>query len=154
MERVFRRLIDRKPVELVSYISEYLSANEGVQILIGCDSQVFKRKTIYAIVIGLYTPGKGAHLLFTRWSADNEVYAGNRLINEVWASIEVAEYLKDNDLPKATYIDVDLNPDPKYKSNEVFRQAVGMVEGMGYRCRHKGSDAAITYAADSLVKMY
>lgn len=154
MEKVFRRLIDRKKVELVTYISEYLSTNEGIEILIGCDSQVFKTKTIYAIVIALYTPGKGAHLLFTRWNTNRENYAGNRLINEVWASIEVAEYLREAGIPKAKYIDVDLNPDPQFKSNEVFRQAVGMVEGMGYACRHKGTNAAVTYAADSLVKMY
>jgi predicted RNase H-related nuclease YkuK (DUF458 family) len=49
MEKVFRRLIDRKKVELVTYISEYLSNNDGIEILIGCDSQVFKTKTIFSI---------------------------------------------------------------------------------------------------------
>ena len=36
--------------------------------------------------------------------------------------MEVAELLREAGLPKVTYIDIDLNPDPKYKSNEVFRQ--------------------------------
>jgi predicted RNase H-related nuclease YkuK (DUF458 family) len=45
-----------------------------------------------------------------------------------------------------------LNPDQRYKSNEVFRQAVGMVEGMGYKVRYKTMDPMITYAADHLIK--
>ena len=48
---------------------------------------------------------------------------------------------------------MDLNPDPKYKSNEVFRQAVGMVEGMGYNVRYKTLGPIATYCADHLVKM-
>jgi predicted RNase H-related nuclease YkuK (DUF458 family) len=50
-------------------------------------------------------------------------------------------------------IDIDLNPDPKYKSNEVFRQAVGLVEGMGYEVRYKTLGPIATYAADHLVKI-
>jgi predicted RNase H-related nuclease YkuK (DUF458 family) len=56
-------------------------------------------------------------------------------------------------LPKPVWIDVDLNPDPRYKSNEVFRQAIGMVEGMGYKVRYKTMDPMITYAADYLIKV-
>jgi len=46
-----------------------------------------------------------------------------------------------------------LNPDPRYKSNEVFRQAVGLVEGMGYEVRYKTLGPIATYAADHLVKV-
>jgi predicted RNase H-related nuclease YkuK (DUF458 family) len=75
-----------------------------------------------------------------------------RLLSEVWYSIEIAEELKNAGLPKAKYIDIDLNPDPKYKSNEVFRQAVGLVEGMGYSVRYKTLGALVTHAADGLTK--
>jgi len=76
----------------------------------------------------------------------------SRLLTEVWKSIEVAEYLKENNLPKPKYIDIDLNPDPKYKSNQVLRQAVGLVEGMGYKVRYKQLGAMMTYAANHLVR--
>jgi len=73
-------------------------------------------------------------------------------LNEVWKSVEIAEYLKENGLPKVKWIDIDINPDPKYKSNSVLRQAVGLVEGMGYNVRYKQLGAIMTYAANHLVR--
>ena len=61
--------------------------------------------------------------------------------------------MKNAGLPKAKWIDIDINPDPKYKSNEVLRQAVGLVEGMGYKVRYKTLGPIATYAADHLVKI-
>jgi predicted RNase H-related nuclease YkuK (DUF458 family) len=152
-DMVYRKLHDGTKVELETYIAEYMSEHEGVEILIGCDSQNFRDKTIYAIVVALYTPGRGAHVLYNRWNAPREYTRSIRLLNEVWFSVEVAEELRNAGVQKATWIDVDLNPDPKFKSNEVFRQAVGMVEGMGYNVRYKTLGPIATYCADHLVKM-
>ena len=102
--------------------------------------------------MALYHNGKGAHVLYRRWKADREPVRSVRLLNEVWYAIEAAEYLREAGIPKPKWIDIDLNPDPKYKSNEVFRQAVGMVEGMGYEVRYKSLGPIATYAADHLVK--
>jgi predicted RNase H-related nuclease YkuK (DUF458 family) len=124
----------------------------NVEILIGCDSQGYKDKTIYATVIALYKPGSGAHVLYRRENTPPEKVRQVRLMNEVWKSIEVAEFLKSEGLPKVKYIDIDINPDKRYKSNEVLRAAVGMVEGYGYQVRYKTFGAMVTYAADSLVK--
>ena len=57
-----------------------------------------------------------------------------------------------NNLPTPSWIDVDLNPDHRYKSNAIFRQAVGMVEGIGYHVRYKSMDPMMTYAADHLIR--
>jgi predicted RNase H-related nuclease YkuK (DUF458 family) len=73
-------------------------------------------------------------------------------MTEVWKSIEVAEVLKNAGLPQVKYIDIDINPDKRYKSNEVLRAAVGLVEGMGYQVRYKTLGAMATFAADTLVK--
>ncbi len=148
----YKRLFDGQKVDLVDYVKDYMSSKENVEILIGCDSQNFSDKTIYAIVVALYEPGKGAHVLFRRWKSDRERVRATRLLNEVWYAIETAEELKNNGIPKPKWIDIDLNPDPRYKSNEVFRQAVGMVEGMGYKVRYKSLGPIATYAADHIVK--
>jgi predicted RNase H-related nuclease YkuK (DUF458 family) len=150
---VYKRLSDGSKVQLDEYIKEYMTQFEDVDILIGCDSQNFARGTVYAIVVALYRPGKGAHVLFNRWTAPKEYTRSIRLLNEVWYAIEVAEKLREADVPKVKWIDVDLNPDPRYKSNEVFRQAVGMVEGMGYQVRYKTLGPIATYAADHLVRV-
>ena len=139
--------------DIVEYIKNYLSTRENVEILIGCDSQCFKSaKTVYGVVVVLYTVGKGGHVLCRKEILPVERNTQVRLINEVWKSIEVAEYLRNAGLPKAKWIDIDLNPDPRWRSNTVLREAIGMVEGMGYKARCKRNGAMVTYAADRLVK--
>lgn len=152
MDRIFKTLVSNQKVELINYIQEYVSQHNDTEILIGCDSQNRKRETIYAIVIGLYKPGKGAHVLYSRFPTPRERENTNRLLNEVWFSVEVAEAIKNELGIKATWIDIDLNPDPKYKSNSALTSAVGIVTGMGYNVRHKGNSPVMTYAADHLVK--
>ncbi len=150
----FRTLYGTEVLDIVSYIREYLSHRDNVEILIGSDSQCYgNKKTIYGVVIALYTPGKGAHVLCTRETLPMEHNTPSRLLGEVWKSIEMAEFLKENGLPKPQWIDIDLNPDPRYKSNSVLRQAVGMVEGMGYKVRYKHLGALTTYAANHLVRI-
>ena len=156
--RQFKTLNTGKEVEFIDYIRDYVIAHPETEILIGCDSQNRRNKkkrineTVYAIVIGLYNPGKGAHVLYSKFETLRERDNVSRLLNEVWFSVEVAELLKAelNIIP--TWIDIDLNPDPKYKSNAALASAVGVVTGMGYQVRHKGNSPVMTYAADHLVK--
>ena len=150
----FTTLHGKKIPDLVEYIREYVSTRENIEILIGSDSQSYgNRITVYGVVIALYTPGKGGHVLCTRETVPMEYHIQGKLLNEVWKSIEVAEFLKENGLPKPKYIDIDLNPDPRYKSNTVLRQAIGLVEGMGYNVRCKHSGALISYTANHLVRL-
>jgi len=150
--RQFKTLVSRKDVELIPYIKEYIKNHPNVDIIISCDSQNRKRETIYAIVVGLYNPGKGAHVLYSRFTTVREKVNSSRLLNEVWNSVEVAEEINNELGVKAKWIDIDLNEDKKYKSNEVLRSAVGLVEGLGYKARHKGLFPMLSYAADHLVK--
>jgi predicted RNase H-related nuclease YkuK (DUF458 family) len=68
----YKKLYGREEFELIPYVKEYLENNQGIELLIGCDSQNFADKTIYAVVVALYTPGKGAHVLYRRWKANRE----------------------------------------------------------------------------------
>lgn len=150
----FQTLYGEKVNDIVDYIKNYISSNENVEILIGADSQNYRnRKTIYGVVIALYRKGKGAHVLCQKEALPLEKNTQKRLMSEVWKSVEVAEFLKNSGLPKPQWIDIDLNPDPKYKSNSVLRQAVGLVEGMGYKVRYKHLGALTTYAANYLVRI-
>ena len=148
----FRKMFHPTEFEVVDYVKEYLDKHEDIEILIGCDSQNRSSETVYAVVIAMYRTGKGAHIIFRRWKTPKEFNRPTRLLNEVWFSVEVAELLTNAGVKKPKWIDIDINPDPRYKSNEVFRQAVGLVEGMGYKCRFKSLGPITTYTADSLVK--
>lgn len=149
---LFRRMYSNSEVELIPYIQDYLLEYPETEIMIGCDSQNYSESTTYAIVVALYKKGKGAHLIYRRWKTAREFTRASRLLTEVWNAVETAEFMRQHGLPKPIWIDIDLNPDQRYKSNEVFRQAVGMVEGMGYNVRYKSMDPMITYAADYLIK--
>lgn len=149
----FRKIQSKEEFELVDYLNEYLLTYPDVEILVGCDSQNHSGKTVYALVVAMYHVGKGAHIIFRRWGTPYERVRSVRLLNEVWYSIEAAELIRNHTYAEVKYIDIDLNPDPKYKSNEVFRQAVGLVEGMGYEVRYKTLGPIATYAADNLVRV-
>lgn len=150
---LFRKMHSSAEVDFIAYLKDYLSKFPETEIMIGCDSQNYADNTIYAIVIAMYRQGKGAHVIYRRWKTSKELVRATRLLTEVWNAIETAELMRSNGLPKPVWIDVDLNPDPRFKSNEVFRQAIGMVEGMGYKVRYKTMDPMITYAADYLIKV-
>lgn len=156
LEKTFKILTINNPIDLIPYIKEYVNTHPNIEILIGCDSQNRKRETVYAIVVGLYSPGKGAHVLYSRYTTPREKDIATRLTKEVWASIEVAEHIK-NELGIITkYIDIDVNADLKYKSNTVLASMIGLCNGLGYKPRYKnspekGNTPLVTYMCDHLV---
>jgi predicted RNase H-related nuclease YkuK (DUF458 family) len=152
MNLTFKSLTDRKPIDLISYIKNYLLANPETSLYIGCDSQNTKRSTTYATVIVLYNRGRGGHVVYTVESIPRINDRFTRLWREVEQSIELAEMLKAEGIQKPVSIDLDLNPDPKYKSNQVLRSALGYVEAMGYTPRCKPNAMVASYVADALCK--
>lgn len=160
----FKTLSGKHISNIVEYIKDYINKkdkNEEIEILIGCDSQSFGwKKTVYGLVIVLHHRikgkdgrGKGGHVLCNKEIIKPaEKDTPFRLLSEVWKSVELANELTENGIPKPQFIDIDLNPDPKYKSNQVLREAIGLVEGMGYkvRCKHEGVMA--TYSANMLAR--
>lgn len=152
MNLQFKSLSNRKDIDLVPYVKDFLSKNENTSILIGSDSQNRKDKTTYAIVIVLHNPGKGGHVLYAKDILPCIHDRFVRLWNEVEYSVVLAEYLTQNGVPKPNSIDIDLNPDPKYKSNQVLRSALGYVESMGYTPRCKPNAMVASYVADALCK--
>ena len=119
--------IDGTVIDLENYIKEYMKDHPGIDIMVGCDSQNRRKKTSYAAVVALYNPGHGAHVIFRRWNTPKEHVRSSRLLNEVWSSVEIAEAIRTTGY-KPKYIDIDINPDPRYRSHEVFNQATGMVK--------------------------
>jgi len=148
----FKILGSNQKVNVFDYVKSYMEQNPDAQIMIGCDSQNRGDNTIYGTVLVLYREAKGGHVLYNRNSIPRVRDRWMRLWKEVEFSIEVAESLVEKGLPKAKYIDIDLNPDPRYKSNEVIRAAVGLVESMGYEVRTKPYSLCASYAADKICK--
>ena len=149
---MFRKFNGEKIPSVDEYIKQYMEEHNGIDILVGTDSQNRGDFTVYSTVIAMYTPGHGAHCIFKRWREPRERIRATRLMNEVWASVACAESLKSNGITNIKYIDIDINPSPRFKSNEVFSSAKGMIEGMGYEVRFKTFGPLVTTMADYVVK--
>lgn len=148
----FKRLSDHEPIEVGDYITNYLIDNPGTNIYVGCDSQNTRDLTVYATVVVLHKNNKGGHVLYSRESVPKIYNNFNKLWGEVDRSIQLATELSEVFGIPIKYVDLDLNPDPKYRSNQVLRAAVGYVESMGFVPRVKPNDLWAISAADSICK--
>jgi predicted RNase H-related nuclease YkuK (DUF458 family) len=149
MERVFKSLGNRQVVDLVPYLREVLSGDTKIAIYVGTDSQNIGDCTHYASVIVLHYERNGGHVLYTQEKVAKIRDRFSRLWKEVEFSMEVADFLRENGI-EATYIDIDLNPDPVYRSNSVLRAALGFVESKGYSARCKPFAVSASYVADRI----
>ncbi len=138
----------------IDYIKNYLNEHKDkeIDILIGTDSQNKGAKTAYSTVIVLYQHGHGGHCIFRRWNTKREKVKNVRLLKEVEESINVANQIVEAGLPKPKYIDLDINPNPRFKSYEVYQTAKGWVESLGYDVRFKTIAPLATTAADWMVR--
>ena len=136
---MFRTCQGKKIENLTDYIKQYVEEHPNIQIIVGCDSQNYSKDTVYVTAVVLYTPGHGGHVIFEKERLPKERIRATRLMNEVWRSVDTAN-------------DIDVNPNPRWKSNEVFESARGLVEGMGYKCRYKSLNVMATCAADFIVR--
>lgn len=150
MEYTFKSLSDNKRVDLIPYLKEKLSESEGISIYVGSDSQNMRNHTVYASVIVLHYNRNGGHVLYTRNKVDRIRDSFTRLWREVELSVEIAKYLEENGIQKAKFIDIDINPDPKYRSNTMLRSALGLVESAGFKPRCKPEACSASYVADRI----
>lgn len=160
----FRKFNGEEIDNLKEYILEYLNKNPNNKVFIGCDSQRIKRKTFYAVVICFYNPsegeGKGAHVIFKKEVYLNRLDFFSRLMGEINKLVEISfwiqkelqwdEYL--NPEQKRLEVHMDLNPDPKHKSNQLYHYGIGYVKGLGFLPKAKPYSWAATYAANLIVR--
>ena len=141
-----------KDIDLIPYLQNYFHDNEDTTMYIGSDSQNFRNQTCYATVIVLHNNSKGGHVLYTKESIPLIKDRFSRLWEEVNRSVTLAEYLVLNKLRKPAYIDVDLNPNPNYPSNQVLASAIGYIKSLGYEPRCKPEAIVATHVADLICK--
>ena len=148
------KLSSSEKVNLKDYLNNWLAENPEAKIYIGCDSHNHPsgRQTIYATVIVLHRKGNGGHVLFNKSSLPLISSQFERLWKEVELSMEAVSDLESIGLLKPDFVDVDLNPDPKMKSNSLLRAAVGLIESKGLKARYKSLSPWAVSVADHICK--
>lgn len=122
-------------------------------VYIGCDSIRFKKAGVwyakYATVVVVHRDSRhGCQIFYDSQTLRDFGNLKDRLLNEVnfavQAATDVLEVLGDRHLE----VHLDLNNDPRHKSNVAVREAVGWVMGMGFTPKIKPDGWAATHAAD------
>jgi len=161
------RTFDKMPIEdLKLYIESWLNQNPEGKIVVGTDSQKFKRKMCYATIIAMYYPSlvtkniksdivveyrSGAHLIYTRERIKTKKdYLFDRLWKEVEDTREVAEFVANEikNLKHTVECHLDINPKVEYESNKVFQAAVGYLKSYNFIVVVKPDSWIASCAAD------
>ena len=133
----FHEMNDGAPVHLLEHVHAALTANPGVEVLVGSDSQNHSGYTVYTTTVVLRYHRNGAHVLYRREKQARIRDLWTRLWGEVERSLEVAEVLRNEGGVTVSRIDMDINCDPRFASHKLHTTAVGYVRARGYEARTK-----------------
>lgn len=135
-----------------------IESSDESSVYVGADSIRFKKNgkwfARYSTVIILHMDSKHGCKLFHK-SVDMEDYGNmrQRLVNESFYAIEAAMAVVDVLGKRKMEIHLDLNPNPKHKSNIAVKEALGYVKGStGIEAKIKPYSFAATHAADHAVR--
>lgn len=132
-----------------------LLCEEDKKVFIGTDSQQNGDVTEFVTVIVIVSPGKGGRVFYNHISMSRIDSLRERLMREVWMSLETAIELNDviSDKNELT-IHIDINPVLKYKSSICIKDAIGLVSSQGFCYAVKPNSAVATHVADYIIKEF
>lgn len=135
-----------------------LESSPQSSVYIGADSIRYKKNgqwyAKYSTVIILHVDSKKGARLFHK-SVDMPDYGNlkQRLLNEVSFAVTAASEIIDVIGDRHMEIHLDINPNPKHKSNVAVKEALGWVKGsLGVDAKIKPASFAATHAADHAVR--
>ena len=143
---------------IIEYLEKLIAQEQekgySVRVCVGTDAQRKGHGHKFVTVIALLTEGKGGMLMYTTEHEHNKITLNQKLLKEVYKSIEVAYEI--NPLLELydvkLEIHVDINADDRWASNKSMSQAVGYIQGMGYEYKVKPDAFAASFNADRYAK--
>jgi predicted RNase H-related nuclease YkuK (DUF458 family) len=102
---------------IVDYLKEYIKNNQNVTISVGVDSIQRRRKTVYAVTIGLYDTDvrNGSHVVFFRKNLEKVRNHFERLQKEAEFALDVADFLNEELSPFYERTDITEKERKRYK---------------------------------------
>lgn len=135
-----------------------LKSSEESSVYLGCDSIVSKKNGTwmakYSTVIVVHKDSKhGCQIFHHSVNLPDYRNLKQRLMNESNFAIQAAFELVDILDGRSLSIHLDLNPDPRHKSNIAVKEAIGWVRGsLGIDPVIKPDAWCATHAADHIVR--
>lgn len=158
MERYFRTE-KGKLVDVIDYSAEQVSKNPDVKISIGCDSQVYGPK-IYFVISVVYRVGTtGGHCIYRKIkkerpakSVAKETQVHERLMEEIYLTMELAQLFIDNSSIKLHSVEFDFNDEEVHLSNKLMNMAKGWAFGLGLPARTKPDELIACRYSDHICR--
>ena len=136
-------------------ILEFIEKKKNIcEIHVGCDSHLVGGKYVFALVIALYEPQKGGTYFFARKRLAQKTLRSLkvRLLRETEEAIAVADMIASSIVTDKLSVHLDINPNKRYKSHQVFTSATSWVKSQGYNCLVKPDAWASSWLADAYAK--
>ncbi len=168
------KLLGGKGIDnLGEYLRKYYIENPNVKFYVGTDSLQNGKYTKYVTTVAMRHPehtdenghfhyGSGVHLVFKKENVTRIRDIFTRLWRETELSYNLANYVHDslkdiwkqplNDNKRIPIVHLDLNEQPKFKSNKVLDASIGYIKGMGFEVHSKPSAWCASVASDWLCK--
>ena len=148
-ERITEDILDA----VRSTVEREIADGFRLKVCIGTDSQVRGLVTEFATVIVFLREKKGGFMFIHIEKSEKPFSLRERMITEVWKSVDVAYKLCDllDEYDIGLEVHADINTDPHYKSNEALREAIGYILGMGFVFKAMPDAFASSYCADKVV---
>lgn len=129
-------------------------ASSSSSFYIGCDSSVNRhadgRKFAKYIVVFIVhkDSSRGASILHQEYTLPEFGNLKQRLLNEANFAISLASEIVEHIGSRKLEIHLDINPDPRHKSNVAVKEALAYAKGMGLEAKVKPHSFAAAHAAD------
>ena len=151
------KLTDKDIAKLTLARNAIRDSSKSSRVYVGCDSKRARNSTQikYATVIILHHDGKHGGSLWSFVHREDDYGPASkprtRLINEAYYAVDIASKIVEDIGDRHFELHLDLNTDPKHKSNSAVKEALGFVLGMlGITAKLKPDAWASSTAADKL----
>ncbi len=137
-------------------IKNYIrSTSKQTSIYVGCDSRQMTGSTLFVIVIVVHIDSnKGAKVFFEVKRERKITSLRERLMREVDYAVLTALNIIDVVEDRPFEVHLDINPDDKYKSSIVVKEAIGYVKAQGLKPVLKPHSIAAYAVADYITDKY
>lgn len=129
------------------------TTSECTAVYVGCDSRRFRYMNrwfaSYTTVVVIHLDQcRGCAIYGKRNVIPDHGSVKERMLHEVNFAIEIAQDVAEVVGNRKFEIHLDVNPDPKHKSNVAVKEALGYVQGMGFIGKIKPHAPIASTAAD------
>lgn len=148
-DRQFKVMGGHVDHEVCGYIATMCS-EQNLDIHVGCDSQNYKRYTVYVTTVVFRYPDNGAHVLYRRERVPKITDLWTKLWGETERSVALANLILEECRIRVKQIDLDFNSDPQYPSQKLISASAGYITSLGFEAKAKPNLLMAAWAANVL----